>query len=290
MFAREAKGPFVPASIQPPLPLERLLRAEEPREEPLEADVAVVGAGPAGLAAALELARLGLEQERPWRIAVFEKASALGEHSLSGAVVNPVALHELFPHLSLEELPLRAPVRGERVYLLGFRRAWRVPAPPTMWNRGYWVSSICEIVRWMGARAEERDVDVLTGFPVESLLVRDDRVVGLRTVDAGIGRDGTPRENHQRGASVRARFTVLAEGCRGMLSQAWLAWQGASSRNAQIYALGAGRRAPSWWRASPCAACRGSRRASTRARRTCAARRSSTARAAARVATPSRRT
>jgi electron-transferring-flavoprotein dehydrogenase len=210
----------------------------EPGPEALEVDVAIVGAGPAGLSVALELARLGRENGSPWRIAIFEKAAGLGEHSLSGAIVKPVALRALFPDLPVEDLPFREPVRGEKVYLLGPRRAWRIPTPPTMRNRGNYIASICEIVRWMGARAEERGVDVFAGFPVESLLVRDDRVVGLRTRDFGVGRDGQPRGNHQPGAEVRARITVLAEGSRGMLSQAWLAWQKVASPNPQIYALG----------------------------------------------------
>jgi len=238
MAPREPARHFVPASVQPRLPLDRILRATVPGPEALEVDVAIVGAGPAGLSVALELARLGRESGTPWRIAIFEKAAGLGEHSLSGAIVNPVGLRELFPDLPVGDLPFREPVRGEKVYLLGSGRAWRIPTPPTMRNHGNYIASICEIVRWMGERAGERGVDVLTGFPVESLLVQDDRVVGLRTRDFGVGRDGQPRGNHQPGAEVRARITVLAEGGRGMLSQAWSSWQKVASPNPQIYALG----------------------------------------------------
>lgn len=238
MAGTEPARRFVPSSVQPPLPLDRILREEAPGSEALEVDVAIVGAGPAGLSVALELARLGQEDGTPWRIAILEKAAGLGEHSLSSAIVNPVALRALFPDLRAEDLPFREPVRAEKVYLLTPRRAWRIPTPPTMRNHGNYVASICEIMRWMGARAEERGVDVLAGFPVESLLVRDDRVVGLRTRDFGIGRDGRPRGNHQPGAEVRSRITVLAEGSRGMLCQAWLAWQKVTSPNPQIYALG----------------------------------------------------
>jgi electron-transferring-flavoprotein dehydrogenase len=207
-------------------------------------DVVFIGAGPAGLAGAIELARLVQRDNETGngigdvQIAVLEKAAALGEHSLSGAVVNPVAFRELFPDVTPESLPYRAPVRSERVYLLTESRAQRIPTPPTMKNHGNYVASLCEIVRWLGERAEELGVNVFTGFPAESLLVDENRVIGSRTAPSGLMRDG------QRGASftpptdITAKVTVLSEGTRGSLTQGWLRWQKVSSENPQIYALG----------------------------------------------------
>ena len=112
---------------------------------------------------------------------MLEKAAALGEHSLSGAVVNPRAFRELFPDLKDADFPFRAPVNHEGVYLLTSRNKVRLPTPPTMRNRGYYVASLCEIVRWLGAQAEQRGVNVFTGFPAAALLTEGSRVAGVRS-------------------------------------------------------------------------------------------------------------
>ncbi len=229
-----------PAAHRLPLPRERLILEEPPDQGSVPLDVAIVGAGPAGLACAVELARLAAESASgPLEIAVLEKAGQLGEHSLSGAVVNPRPFLELFPEVAEEDLPLRGRVTSEAVYVLSERHAIRIPTPPTMKNRGNRVASICEIVRWMGERAEAAGVNVLPGFPVEALLVSGSRVVGVRTTPSGLDREGRPTgADHLPATDLTARVTVLAEGTRGMLSQAWLDWQDVSSLNPQIYALG----------------------------------------------------
>jgi electron-transferring-flavoprotein dehydrogenase len=235
---------IVPARYQPALPIGRLIRAEPPDKEAVAMDVVFVGGGPAGLAGAIELARLVKKDKEAGgglgdvEIAVLEKAEALGAHCLSGAVVNPVAFRALFPEMKDGDFPLRTRVTSERVYFLTGGTALRLPTPPTMKNHGYYVASLCEIVRWLGERAEQLGVNMFTGYPADSLLVEGDRVVGVRTVPSGLKRDGQPGSGYTPPTDITARVTVLAEGTRGALSQAWLEWQKVGSTNPQIYALG----------------------------------------------------
>jgi electron-transferring-flavoprotein dehydrogenase len=204
----------------------------------MELDVVIVGAGPAGLACAIELSQLAKRAGTDINIGVLEKAEALGEHSLSGAVVNPRAFRELFPDLREGDFPFRAAVTNERVYLLTERRAFRLPTPPTMHNAGNYVASLCEIVRWLGERAEALGVNLFTGFPAASLLVEGKRVSGVRTAATGLDRGGRPLATYGAPNDLVAKVTALAEGTRGALSQAWLEWQGVRSPNPQIFALG----------------------------------------------------
>src|SRR5256885_14936795 len=163
-----------PAAYQPPLPLDRLLLpvGAPGAGDRMELDVVIVGAGPAGLACAITLAQLAQQSggRTELNIGVLEKAEALGEHSLSGAVVNPRAFRELFPDLKDADFPFRAPVTKEAVHLLTAHRALRLPTPPTMHNAGNYIASLCEIVRWLGEKAEALGVNLFTGFPAASLL------------------------------------------------------------------------------------------------------------------------
>ena len=241
MGERPGKGEgLIPAQYQPPLPLDKLLVSvgAPGAGDRMELDVLIVGAGPAGLAAAIELAHLAQRDGTELNIGVLEKAAALGEHCLSGAVVNPRAFRELFPELRDSDFPFRAPVRNEAVYLLTADSRWRLPTPPTMHNRGNYVASLCEIVRWLGEQAEALGVNVFTGFPAASLLVDGARVVGVRTAASGLDRDGRPLANSLAPNDLVAKVTVLAEGTRGMLSQAWCTWQQVTGENPQLFALG----------------------------------------------------
>src|SRR6266545_5225366 len=231
---------IVPAQYQPPLPLDKLILQDgaEGAGDRMDLDVLIVGAGPAGLACAIELARLAKAGGTELNIGVLEKAEALGEHSLSGAVVNPSALRELFPDLEESEFPFRGPVTKEAVYLLTKGGKLRLPTPPTMHNRGYYVASLCEVVRWLGAKAEALGVNVFTGFPAAQLLVRDTAVAGVRTTPTGLDREGKPTPGGTAPNDLVAKVTALAEGTRGLLAQAWCEWQRVPSENPQIFALG----------------------------------------------------
>jgi len=231
---------IVPSQYQPPLPLDKLILQDGAAGagDRMELDVLIVGAGPAGLACAIELARLAKSDGTDVNVGVLEKAAALGEHSLSGAVVNPRAFRELFPDLKDADFPFRAPVTAEAVYLLTKGGKLRLPTPPTMHNRGYYVGSLCEIVRWLGGKAEELGVNVFTGFPAAELLVRGSVVAGVRTAAAGLDRDGKPTPGGTAPNDLVAKVTALAEGTRGLLAQAWCQWRQISSENPQIFALG----------------------------------------------------
>src|SRR5881628_3582282 len=173
----------VPATYQPHLALDKLLLpvGAPGAGDRMELDVLIVGAGPAGLACAIELARLARKHGKELTIGVLEKAEALGEHTLSGAVVNPRAFRELFPELKDADFPFRGVVGKEAVYVLRAEGQWRLPTPPTMRNHGFYVASICEIVRWLGNKAEALGVNLFTGFSAAGLLVDGRRVVGVRT-------------------------------------------------------------------------------------------------------------
>jgi len=235
---------ILPRRHQRPLPIEQLILAQAPGAEALEMDVLFVGAGPAGLAGAIELAKLVRREQAgnsgvpDLSIGVLEKAGSLGEHNLSGAVVNPRALRELFPDLKDSDFPFRQPVTRESVYYLTPERAWSIPTPPTMHNQGCYTASICELVRWLGEQAESLGVNLFPGFPADALLVEGQAVKGVRTTPTGLDRERQPTASYQEPTDITAKITVLTEGTRGTLGQAYREWQGIRSENPQIFALG----------------------------------------------------
>ncbi len=243
-MAESSRDSIVPARYQPELPREQVILAEAPDAEAIEMDVVFVGAGPAGLAGAIKLAQLVQQDAESGgelgeiQIAVLEKAAALGEHNLSGAVVNPRAFRELFPGMKEKEFPFRGPVQKEGVYLLTASNAVRIPTPPPMHNQGNQIASISEICRWLGEQAEGLGINVLPGFPAASLLVEGEAVRGVRTTAAGLDRSGEPGARFEPPTDLTGRVVVLAEGTRGLLTQGYLQWRGIRSENPQIYALG----------------------------------------------------
>jgi electron-transferring-flavoprotein dehydrogenase len=233
-----------PADFPPPFDAEEFIREpSDPAEERIDVGALVVGAGPAGLSAAIRLAQLLQEQpalaerlgEVP--IAVVEKGKAPGAHLLSGAVVNPRAFRQLFPGMHAEDMPFRSRVEREGLYYLTSKRALRLPAPPTMWNHGNYVASLAEIGRWLAERAEELGVTIVPETTARRLLVSGGRVVGIRTGDRGRGRDGEELPNYEPGSDIKARVTILAEGTQGHLTGVAMSHFGLASKP-QVWALG----------------------------------------------------
>ena len=186
----------------------------DPREA-MEFDVLIVGAGPGGLSAAIKLKQLNPELS----VCVVDKGSEIGAHILSGAVLEPRALLELFPDLDISSIPLATPVSEDRFLFLTQTKSYKLPTPPQMHNEGNYVVSLGNVVRWLGQQAEELGVEVYPGFAAAEVLFEDGRVVGVATGDMGIGKDGQPTGNFQRGMELRATYTIFAEGCRGSLSK-----------------------------------------------------------------------
>ena len=234
---------FIPADHQNKFNVNKWIIQETPNEEEaVPMDVLFVGAGPAGLAGAIELSNLVKRDPDlgDIEIGVLEKAENLGGHCLSGAVINPRSLHELFPGMPVSEFPFKKQVTKDSTYFIASEDiALPIPTPPTMHNKGNYVASLCEVVRWLGEKAEEQGVNIFNSFPADSLLVDDqDKVIGVRTTPAGLDRDSKPGPQHMPPTDVTAQITVLTEGTRGPLTQAFLEWQQISSRDEQIYALG----------------------------------------------------
>jgi electron-transferring-flavoprotein dehydrogenase len=221
--------PVVPAEYPPPVkPAEEfVIEPTDPEEERIEVGVAIVGGGPSGLACAIKVMQL-LEDEPELTeklgevpVAVIEKGKAAGAHLLSGANMRPSAMRELFPDLDPSDWPVYQEVTKDAVYLLTKRMALPLkPPPPNFRNHGNYVTSIAKLGRFLGEKAEEAGVYLLTETAADKLVVEDRIVKGVRSGDKGRGRDGEELANFEPGSDVIARATVLAEGTAGHLTGA----------------------------------------------------------------------
>ena len=183
--------------------------------ESMEFDVVVVGAGPAGLAAAIRLKQLAPDAS----VCVVEKGSEVGAHVLSGAVIETRALSELIHDWKSRGAPLETRATEDQFLFLTEKRAIRLPTPPPMHNDGNYIVSLGNVVRWLGQQAEEAGVEIYPGFAAAELIEEEGRVVGIATGDMGITREGEHGPNYQPGMELRAAYTIFAEGCRGNLTK-----------------------------------------------------------------------
>jgi electron-transferring-flavoprotein dehydrogenase len=213
--------------------------AELPPRESMEFDVVIIGAGPAGLAAAIRLKQISPDIS----VVVVEKGSEVGAHIMSGAVIDPGGLDALLPEWRSEDTPIKTAVTDDRFYVLGPAGALRIPnmlLPPLMSNHGNFIVSLGNVCRWLATESEQAGVEIYPGFAAAEVLYgAGGEVVGVATGDMGVGRDGKPKDSFTRGMELRAKYTLFGEGARGQLSKTLIARFGLDrGRQPQKFGIG----------------------------------------------------
>jgi electron-transferring-flavoprotein dehydrogenase len=188
--------------------------------ETIDFDVLFVGGGPASLAGAIRLMQLAKEKNMTLEVALIEKGAEIGSHSLSGAILNPIALKELLPDYLKKACPIESTVKGDGFYLLTQKKHYRIPVIPRyMHNKGFLIVSLSRFSRWLGNIAEDLGVNIFPGFAGKEVLYAKDQrtIIGVRTGDKGLDKDGRPKSNFEPGIDLMAKVTVFGEGARGSL-------------------------------------------------------------------------
>ena len=187
--------------------------------ESMEFDVVIVGAGPSGLSASIKLMQLSQEQGLDLNICVLEKSSDIGSHIISGAVIETRALDELLPNWEVSDAFIRTPVTQDQMsFLINETTSIDIPSfliPSSMNNHGNSIISLGSLCRWLASEAETLGVNIFPGFPAVDLIEEEGRVVGVISGDMGLNKEGQPKEGYEPGYELRAKYTILSEGCRG---------------------------------------------------------------------------
>lgn len=190
------------------------------KRESMQYDMVIVGAGPAGLSAAIRFKQCCMEKGKDFTVCVLEKGSEVGAHILSGAVIDPCALNELLPDWKQRGAPLNTPVEEDHFQLLTKNSALKLPVPPQMHNQGNYIISLANLCRWLAEQAEALGVEIFPGFAASQVLYADDGSVrGVITGDMGLDKSGEQNDNFEPGIELHAKQTLFGEGCRGSLTK-----------------------------------------------------------------------